>query len=95
MFSNSHSKNTNKTVLAVSNIIVKTVSRGECFALKSGDNYELRDYKCSREIGFICTWTSKSDGFQMLSGTVSLFTTGKPTEILPEPKLSYRLTILK
>ena len=33
-----------------------TLLRGECFGLKSSENMELRDYKCSREIGFICEW---------------------------------------
>ena len=32
------------------------ILRGECFALKSSDDMELRDYKCNREIGFICQW---------------------------------------
>ena len=39
--------------------ILQFNSRGECFALKSGDNYEIRDLKCNREIGFICEWTSE------------------------------------
>ena len=34
------------------------ILRGECFALKSSDDMELRDYKCNREIGFICQWTN-------------------------------------
>ena len=33
------------------------ILRGECFSLKSSENMELRDYKCNREIGFICQWT--------------------------------------
>ena len=32
------------------------ILRGECFALKSSAEMELRDEKCSREIGFICQW---------------------------------------
>ena len=32
------------------------ILRGECFALKSSEDMELRDYKCNREIGFICQW---------------------------------------
>ena len=32
------------------------ILRGECFALKSSSDMELRDYKCNREIGFVCEW---------------------------------------
>ena len=32
------------------------ILRGECFALKSSEEMELRDYKCGREIGFFCEW---------------------------------------
>ena len=34
-----------------------SILRGECFALKSSENMELRDYRCNREVGFICQWT--------------------------------------
>ena len=37
-----------------------TIFRGECFALKSSENMELRDQRCNREIGFICQWTEVS-----------------------------------
>ena len=30
--------------------------RGPCFALASNENLDLRDYKCTREAGFICVW---------------------------------------
>ena len=32
------------------------ILRGECFALKSSENMELRDFKCNKEIGFVCEW---------------------------------------
>ena len=34
--------------------------RGPCFALASNEGLEVRDYKCTREAGFICIWKGKS-----------------------------------
>ena len=33
--------------------------RGPCFALAANEELSLRDYKCSRESGFICQWKGK------------------------------------
>ena len=30
--------------------------RGPCFALAANEQLSLRDYKCTRESGFICQW---------------------------------------
>ena len=32
---------------------------GPCFALASNEGWELRDYKCSSEVGAICMWKGK------------------------------------
>ena len=33
--------------------------RGPCFALAANEELSLRDYKCTRESGFICQWKGK------------------------------------
>ena len=35
------------------------ILRGPCFALASNEGLAIRDYKCSRELGFICLWKGK------------------------------------
>lgn len=33
--------------------------RGPCFALASNEELAIRDFKCTREAGFICIWNGK------------------------------------
>ena len=32
------------------------IFRGPCFALDQNSDLAMRDFKCSRESGFICSW---------------------------------------
>ena len=32
------------------------ILRGPCFGLSTTEGLQLRDYKCSRELGYICLW---------------------------------------